>query len=237
MTTGTVDPVIAASCYARTSCKSHNVLCASTCPLWIDLRYQTSLAALPRRSAKWTVETLPDDTLRLNDVLRPYAKNVVQRVAASQGLYFYGGVGTGKTTAVTALALSYITSKTLEDMRAGRRTRQLVQFVNVPDLLDDIKRGFDDDDANADVQRRLDALQTVPLAIFDDIASEKPSDWVRERLLTIIGGRYDNEKTCFFTSNLTLNELKEPLGARIQSRVTGMVVPIKYDGTDRRIRI
>lgn len=229
----TIDQSIAASCIARTSCRQHNVLCGTLCPWYIDLRYQLELSGIPRRHAKFTVETLGDDTIQL-ETLKKYAATVLQRINAAQGLYLYGGTGTGKTTAVCALALTFITAQTLQDIRAGRRTKQLVQYVNVPDLLDEIKRGFDDPTAAATSARRLEALQSVPLAIFDDAGAERPSEWSRERLLTVIGGRYDAEKATFFTSNNTMDELVEPLGKRIQSRIAGMTVPIRYDGKDRR---
>jgi DNA replication protein DnaC len=141
---------------------------------------------------------------------------------------------TGKTTAACTLASHYIVQKTLADIRTGRRTRQLVAYLNVPDLLTEIKRGFDDAEVARSVDMWMTSIARVPLVVFDDIGSEKSSEWSRERLLTLINERYDNERTTFFTSNLTMDELKEPLGARLQSRIAGMSVQLKYDGKDRR---
>jgi DNA replication protein DnaC len=104
-------------------------------------------------------------------------------------------------------------------------------------LLDEIRQGFSDDDKKLAIDTRLAALRTVPLAIFDDIGAERPSEWVRERLLTLLGHRYDNELTTIATSNMTLAELREPLGARIASRIEGMTAPIHFVTTDRRRKI
>jgi DNA replication protein DnaC len=229
----TVDPAIAAKCPARSVCRQHEIMCAATCPWYIELTMQLSMAGIPKRHAKFTLATLPEDTVKLA-LLRSYGANVIERVSAGQGLYLYGGTGTGKTTAVCTLATHYIIEKTLADIRAGRRTRQLVAYLNVPDLLTEIKRGFDDKDVERDVNGWLDEIARVPLVVFDDVGSEKSSEWSRERLLTLINERYDAERTTFFTSNLTIPELAAPLGARLQSRIAGMTVEVNYDGKDRR---
>ncbi len=224
---------IAETCPARSMCRQHNVLCSAVCPWYVELTLQTAMAGIPKRHAKFTLNTLPADTLQLA-LLRGYGTNVIERVTAGQGLYLYGGTGTGKTTAVCTLALHFIMQKTLADLRTGARTMQLVAYLNVPDLLTTIKRGFDDREVERSTSLWLDEIARVPLVVFDDLGSERPTDWSRERLLTLINERYDNERATFFTSNLTLDELKEPLGARLQSRIAGMTVPVKYDGRDRR---
>src|SRR5207244_381801 len=124
-----------------------------------------------------------------------------------------------------------------ESIRTGTRTKQLFAYANIPDLLELIKRGFDDSDIAAQAARRLDTLRTAPLVVLDDIGAERPSEWQRERLLTIIGDRYDNELSTIITSNLTIAELTEPLGGRLQSRIAGMTVPLLFKGADRRKQI
>lgn len=230
-----MDAKIAKVCPARHNCKQHNILCGSGCPLWVELRYQTELSGIPRRHRKFTVESLPEDTIRLAS-LKTYNESIIARVKAGQGLYLYGNTGSGKTTALCALAMSYIVESSKHSLRTGQRSKQLVLYLNVPELLSGLKRGFDDPD-EADVwARKLAMARKVPLLVLDDIGSEKPSEWVRERLTEIIGSRYDNEQATFISSNLTLPELKEhidPIG-RITSRISGMTIPIEYKGRDRR---
>lgn len=228
-----MDAKIAAVCPARNMCKQHNKMCGTMCPWFIDLRYQLELAGIPKRHTKYNVDTLPDDTAQ-RKLIKAWSDKDVERVATGQGLYLFGTVGTGKTTTACSIAMSFILHQTLADIRAGNRTRQLVQYVNVPDLLDLIKRGFDNEDEAAKGARVLESLRTTPLAIFDDIGAERPTEWARERLLQVIGHRYDNELSSVFTSNLTLPELVEQLGSRLQSRIAGMTVPVQISGIDRR---
>jgi DNA replication protein DnaC len=229
-----VDQRIAATCPARTVCKQHNVLCSTACPWFIDIRYHTELAGISKRNSKFTIDTLPEGTLGLGN-LRRYGETITDRVAAGQGVYFHGGVGSGKTTAACAIAMSFIIAKSLENIRTGaNNVSQLVQFAQTADLLETIRAGFSDDDARQHADALVERLKTVPLAIIDDIGAEKPSEFTRERLLQIIGARYDNELCTIFTSNLSPTDLREPLGDRIQSRIAGMTVEFKYNGPDRR---
>lgn len=230
-----MDAKIANSCSARHNCKQHNILCGTGCPLYIELRYQIGLSGIPKRHRKFTIESLGDDTIRMA-ALKRYNENILERVAAGQGLYLFGNTGSGKTTSIAALAMSYVVTASKQAIFEGKRTKQLVLFLNVTDLLEGLKRGFDDPEVASHWASKLSTARTVPMLVIDDIGAEKPSEWSRERLTELIGHRYDNERCTLFTSNLTLPELKEhidPIG-RITSRIKGMAVPIEYKGRDRR---
>lgn len=230
-----MDAQIANSCPARHNCKQHNIMCSTGCPLFVEMRYQLALAGIPKRHRKYTVESLGEDTLRLG-TLQKYNSNILDRVRLGQGLYLYGGTGSGKTTAISAIAMSYIVEASKDALRTGSKSKQFVLFLNIPSMLEGIKRGFDDPGVANWWSQTIATAKKVPMLVIDDIGSEKPSDWARERLTELIGERYDNERCTLFTSNLTLGELKEhidPIG-RITSRIKGMSVPIEYRGRDRR---
>lgn len=203
----------------------------------MDIHYQTLLSAVPKRFSRWTVETLPDDTEHLSLWQRYCDGDILTRVATGKGIYAFGTVGNGKTSVTTAIANTYIVRQALADIRQGTPSRQLVAYVNVPDLLEAIRKGFSDDKARVAIEAKLTALVNVPLALLDDIGAERPNEWVRERLLEILGARYDNERCTFFTSNLTLDELKVALGARLASRIEGMCAPVRFVSADRRRKI
>lgn len=230
-----MDAQIAKTCPARHSCKQHGILCSTGCPLYVELRYQTELSGIPKRHRKFTVDSLPDDTTRLT-ALQRYSANIVDRVDAGQGLYLFGNTGSGKTTALAAIAMTYINESSKEALRQGVQSKQLVMFLNIPDMLDGLKKGFDDAETASLWAQRIATASRVPMLIIDDIGSEKPTEWARERITQLIGNRYDNERCTLFSSNLTLPELKEhidPIG-RITSRIKGMAIPLEYKGRDRR---
>lgn len=72
------------------------------------------------------------------------------------------------------------------------------------------------------------------LLIIDDIGSEKFTEWVRERLVSIINTRVSNGLSTIYTSNLSPEELKEGLEERIASRILGYSGVIEIKGSDRR---
>lgn len=73
--------------------------------------------------------------------------------------------------------------------------------------------------------------------MLDDIGAEKPTEWVRETLFSLIDFRYQNNKPIIFTSNFHLSNLENKLGKPIISRIVEMCRVIKLDGEDFRLKI
>ena len=57
-----------------------------------------------------------------------------------------------------------------------------------------------------------DYVKNVEILLIDDIGAEKVTEWNRDEILCpLLQHRMDNHLTTFFTSNLTLDELKQLL--------------------------
>ena len=67
------------------------------------------------------------------DLVRTYVRHLDERLAEGRGLWFFGGVGTGKTT------LAMLVSQTAIDARRG------VAIYSLPRLLAEIRSTFEDD--------------------------------------------------------------------------------------------
>lgn len=214
-------------CLAQARCKSAGAsICNVNCPLFSDLRYQLELAGIPKKYQHYIVSSLPEEFTH-RAMFKEIAVNIADRVDKGFGLYLHSQLtGTGKTTLVAALAIEYMVERIKVDLRERNRTPQLVRFIHVPQFLDDLRKAMNDDDAARDAIELNEILAKVPVVIMDDIGAEKISEWSRERLLTVINSRYDNERSTFYTSNIGLQELEVLLGARIRSRIEGMTVPI-----------
>ena len=142
-------------------------------------------------------------------------------------LYYHGGYGTGKTFLVSLIAKELVIK--------GKK----IEFGNVPALLDEIKRTFNDPTVSA--QQVLKRYLDCDVLIMDDIGTEKVSDWSVVTLYQIIDGRYNAELPIIFTSNLTPEELqaryaeKDKLNAgRIGSRLAQMCYVGSLGNRDRR---
>ena len=172
---------------------------------------------LPPRFSKCTLNNF-DPMMQIT--AEKSAKDYIEKYdkKTSKGLYFYGHAGSGKTHLVASIGNALI-----EKARP--------RFVSVPELLLRLKKGFSD---NHD--EYLDTISYTQLLILDDIGSEKPTEWVQEILFVIIDRRYTNFLPTLFTSNLSLDQLKDRLGRRIASRIAEMSEVVELRPSDYRIR-
>src|ERR687893_482486 len=150
-----------------------------------------------------------------------YLKNWEENREAGRGLYFCGGVGTGKTHLAVAVMNELITKKRVPSL-----------FVTVPELLDNLRGAYNDPGRNLD--EWMDAVQHADLLILDDLGSEKPTDWVRERIFVIVNHRYRESLPTIFTSNIGPKDLAQQLGERTASRIIAMCDWIALEGEDYR---
>lgn len=136
-----------------------------------------------------------------------------------KGLYLFGQAGSGKTHLAASIG--------------NRLVQNDVRFTTAPEFLLDIKRTFN---IGVSSDRLLDALSQAELLILDDLGSEKPTEWVQEILFVLIDRRYVNELPTIYTSNLSLDQLKERLPYKIASRIAGTCEVVEMKAGDYRIR-
>ncbi|MFL5827132.1 MAG: ATP-binding protein [Thermoleophilaceae bacterium] len=156
--------------------------------------------------------------------VREFTERIAERLDQGRGLWFYGDVGTGKTS------LAMLVSKAA--LEAGRS----VAIYSVPRLLADIKETYERDsgDSYLGFFRRL---CDVDLLHLDDLGAEKRTEWVLEQLYSIVNERWQEESSIVVTTNLMdLDELREQVGARTVSRLAEICGdPIPIMGRDLRM--
>ena len=78
----------------------------------------------------------------------------------------------------------------------------------------------------------LDALKNCDLLILDDFGMERQTDYAQEQVFGIIDGRYLARKPLVVTTNLSVQEMKEPADMtekRIFDRILEVCVPLCFD--------
>lgn len=120
------------------------------------------------------------------------------------GLLFIGPVGSGKTFLAASIA------------NALMEKEKKVLFLVVPDLLDELRATYKTEVNEIDL---LDAAREIPILILDDLGAHNYTDWTRNRIYSIINYRLNEELPTVITSNLSLEEMEEYLGARTTSRL------------------
>jgi DNA replication protein DnaC len=154
-------------------------------------------------------------------LVKRFVRDLDANLDAGRGLWFYGGVGTGKTT------LAMIVSQAALD--AGRS----VATYSLPRLLAEIRATFETD-AEGSYVDFLDRLAIVDLLHIDDVGAERTSDWVLEQLYSIVNARYEDERSVIITTNLERDELAEQIRERTVSRLEEMCTLVPLYGEDAR---
>ena len=150
-----------------------------------------------------------------------YVINWKENQEAGRGVYFCGDVGTGKTHLAVAVMNELIKRKRVPSL-----------FVTVPELLDNLRGTYNDPGRNID--EWMDAVKNADFLVLDDLGSERPTEWVRERLFVVINHRYREQLPTLFTSNIGPKDLAAQLGERTASRIIAMCDWISLEGEDYR---
>ncbi|WP_443334612.1 ATP-binding protein [Streptomyces sp. ZAF1911] len=97
-----------------------------------------------------------------------------------------------------------------------------------------------------DLEYMLRRIVRVPLLLLDDLGAAKPSEWNEEINFRLLNWRAENQLPTIITSNLAPVRiagmdprqpvLREKLGDRILSRLSGMCTPVEFTGPDRRFQ-
>ena len=148
-------------------------------------------------------------------------KFIIESGKTNKDILLCGKTGCGKTHLAVSLMRRKVevAPKPFDDYR-----RLSAIFVTVPELLFEIRQTFGKDGVVDSERNIVDKYSEVPLLVLDDLGAEKTTEWAESTLYLIIDRRNRDEKWTIVTSNLTLPEIEQSLGARIASRLSDMKV-------------
>ena len=139
--------------------------------------------------------------------------------AENIGYLFWGGVGTGKSYLAACIA------------NALMEKEVAVCMTNFATILNDLAASFEG--RNEYISR----LCSYPLLILDDFGMERGTEYGLEQVYSVIDSRYRSGKPLIATTNLTLDELRNPedtAHSRIYDRLLSMCVPVRFTGDNFR---
>jgi DNA replication protein DnaC len=189
-------------------------------PARLARRRAAALAGrIPRRYREVSFEREPLVSIeRLHPAVmrevRRYVRDIAARLDEGRGIWFTGGVGTGKTT------LAMLISK------AAMAADRTVAIYSLPRLLAMLRESYDDG-ARHSLSDLIDQLSAVDLLHIDDVGAEQSSPWVLEQLYSIVNTRYEDGRAMLVTTNLITGQewdkpLRDQIGDRTVSRLWEM---------------
>ena len=155
----------------------------------------------------------------LGMVSRKYVENFQAFKAKGKGLLFFGDVGTGKTFMAACIANALIDQG---------HTVYMTNFARLATTLQSMRDGKQD---------FLDKLNRVELLILDDLASERNTEYMAEIVESVIDARYRSKRPVVVTTNLTAEDIKNPVGIRerrLYDRLREMTHPYEVKGQSKR---
>lgn len=160
-----------------------------------------------------------ENSKKVMEVCKNYFKNFNSNYNENIGMFLNGGVGIGKTYAVSCLA------NELMNNGVG------VICTSINALL----RRFKDNYSNGISERTvLNDISSVNLLILDDLGTEQNTEWFNSIFYEIIDTRYRSNKPLIITSNLSIDHIESRYHKRVNSRIFEMCVPVNCGNGDIR---
>ena len=139
------------------------------------------------------------------------AVQVAEESGDTTWLTLVAGTDRGKTHLAVAICRRWL--------QRGKPAR----YAYVPLLLEELRRGFREE-GDRSYEARFDRFLNVPLLILDDLGTEHKTDWVQEKLDTIIDYRLMNGLSLVVTTNTPMDELHFRIASRLRRSPGSRVV-------------
>src|SRR5258708_424484 len=170
-------------------------------------------AHLTPRAAAFTLATYPNKQSEAFQQILDFLSDW----NGHEGLFLAGLYGRGKT-GLLAGVLKEIALRFVD-------TTHRLRFITGTDLMDELRSAIDrehraaHDPSIETYSALLDKVKFVRVLALDDLGTEKPTEFVLERLFSIINHRYEHELPTFVTTNLGLLDLAKRIDPRVFERL------------------
>lgn len=143
------------------------------------------------------------------------------------GFIFHGNAGVGKSLLMKRLCIRALKLYAPYDYSLNKN----IVFMPLAFYMAKVRKNFDE--TNDFEERCLEA----DFLYLDDIGTEYKTEFANEKLFTLLDYRASKGSKTFITTNLSILELKNVYGERIQSRIFELCIPISVRGDDKRKKI
>lgn len=167
----------------------------------------------------WTFANDDGANPKISKIALSYVENFDKMLDLGKGLLLFGTVGTGKTYFAACICNALI------DRGIPCLMTNFSRLVNTISGMYEGKQDY------------IDSLNRYKLIVIDDFASERNTEYMNEIIMNVIDSRYRAGLPTIITTNLTADEIKNPVEIhkqRVMSRLLEMCVSVQVEGKDRR---
>jgi len=159
----------------------------------------------------------------ISAILRKYADNYDAMLKKNTGIVLYGGIGTGKTFYAGCIANELI-------------DRGFAVVMTSVYLITEYTDSFAKNQHKKD--EYMEHLKKCDCLILDDLATERDTEFMNEKVYNVINMRYQSGKPLIVTTNASKQDILDPKNIqrmRIYDRLAEMCKLIEVSGESRRI--
>lgn len=158
-------------------------------------------------------KNVPQQIRKAFSEAKKYADNFSEYEKKGIGVILIGPVGTMKTSMAVGIAQELISKN------------KGVMFLPMAELFDKLVYMSKQKD-NTEFNRFESRLKNTSLLILDDLGTEYPNDWIRNKVDAIISFRYNSMKPICVTTNLTPGDIVSRYQERVYDRLKGSSIII-----------
>lgn len=168
---------------------------------------------------RYTFENADDRNTKEIQQAKRYVEQYADFEKDGRGIIYFGKVGTGKTF------ISCCIANALLETGKSVLVRNFAEIANEHFM-------------ERDKEEVINKYARCGLLVLDDFAIERNTEYMGEIVYQILDARIGSEKPMIVTTNITPSHFRETKDVREQrlfSRINSVCIPIKLEGSDRRV--
>ena len=149
-----------------------------------------------------------------------YGMHLPQHIRDGKGLIMTGPVGTGKTTLAVCILRWAINQ--------GYRG-YMISMTSLFDTLMMLSKG-----PSEHYLKFESRIQNCPLLVLDDFGAEYDSEWVKNKVNSMLSERVERKRSTILTTNMSIKQIQSGYNERVYDRMKQTLFVLTFKGKSQR---